>query len=166
MAHRHFEGKAHAMLYAKYRPVPPQELIQKIVNFIKEKYAGSMDFAIDVGCGSGQSTQFLAPYFTKVLGTDVSKAQIDEALGNNISKNVTFKVSPAETIPAEDSSLQLITASQAAHWFDLPKFYEEGKRALCPGGAMALYGYEFPKFQWKKDPSKNTKLYEALDNGR
>jgi ubiquinone/menaquinone biosynthesis C-methylase UbiE len=65
-------------------------------------------------------------------------------------------------IPAKDSSVQLITASQAAHWFNLPKFYAEGQRVLSPSGVLALYGYEFPKFRWNQDPEKNKVLDKLL----
>ena len=34
---------------------------------------------MDIGCGSGQSTFGLAPHFKKVLGLDISEAQIAEA---------------------------------------------------------------------------------------
>lgn len=37
MAHRYFEGKVHAQLYAMYRPLPPISLIQRMISFLKEK---------------------------------------------------------------------------------------------------------------------------------
>ncbi|XP_021963965.1 putative methyltransferase DDB_G0268948 isoform X2 [Folsomia candida] len=163
MAHRYFEGKVHAMLYAKYRTVPPSALIQRMISFLKEKYKGPLDLAYDVGCGSGQSTGFLAPYFKRVVGTDISASQIEQAENKSTDKNVTYIVSPAENIPEKDKTVQMISVSQAAHWFDLPKFYDEGKRVLTPGGVCCLYGYEFPRFRWDKDPSLNSSLDEALD---
>jgi len=153
----------HAALYAKYRPVPPPALIQRIVSFLKERYDGPLDMAYDVGCGSGQSTQFLAPYFKNLVGTDISPEMITQAQGKASHDNITYKVCPAETIPEPDGTVQLISASQAAHWFDLPKFYDEGKRTLCKNGVMCLYGYEFPRFRWASDPSVNSALDQALD---
>lgn len=48
--------------------------------------------AVDVGCGSGQGTVLLAPYFTKVVGTDVSPAQLEMALTNNKNPpNVSYR---------------------------------------------------------------------------
>jgi ubiquinone/menaquinone biosynthesis C-methylase UbiE len=32
-----------------------------------------------VGCGSGQSTRLISPYFKRVIGTDVSESQVEEA---------------------------------------------------------------------------------------
>jgi ubiquinone/menaquinone biosynthesis C-methylase UbiE len=61
-----------------------------------------------------------------------------------IVRNWCFSVGCAEKIACPDSSVQLITAAQACHWFDLPKFYAEADRVLVPGGILALYGYRLP----------------------
>jgi len=37
-----------------------------------------------------------------------------------------------------------------------------GKRVLCTGGALCMYGYELPKFRSIQDPSKNSWLDAAL----
>lgn len=47
--------------------------------------------ALDVGCGSGQGTVFLAPYFTTVIGLDVSPAQLELAQANSRPPNVFYK---------------------------------------------------------------------------
>ncbi|XP_042229770.1 putative methyltransferase DDB_G0268948 isoform X1 [Homarus americanus] len=145
MANRFFEGAVHAASYAKFRPQPPASLIDRVLTFLKEKYQGPFTAAIDVGCGSGQSTHILSPHFTSVTGLDISQAQITEATKLGTGTNVFFKVSGAEKLPFSECSLQLVTAGQACHWFDLPKFYEEVDRILVPGGVLALYGYAFPQ---------------------
>lgn len=45
---------------------------------------------VDVGCGSGQNTLLLAKYFEKVVGTDVSEAQIEEAKRAAHPVNVSY----------------------------------------------------------------------------
>lgn len=145
MANRFFEGAAHAAAYAKFRPQTPASVVDRICSFLKEKYEGSLRAAADVGCGSGQSTQILSPHFTSVTGLDVSPAQTSEAIKLNTKPNVSFVTSSAEKLPFSNNSLQLITAGQACHWFDLPVFYKEVDRVLVPGGVLALYGYLFPQ---------------------
>ncbi|KAK8719162.1 hypothetical protein OTU49_014210 [Cherax quadricarinatus] len=132
MANRFFEGAAHAAAYAKFRPQTPASVVDRICSFLKEKYEGSLRAAADVGCGSGQSTQILSPHFTSVTGLDVSPAQTSEAIKLNTKPNVSFVTSSAEKLPFSNNSLQLITASQACHWFDLPVFYKEVDRVLVP----------------------------------
>lgn len=46
--------------------------------------------AVDVGCGSGQSTQMLAKWFEKVIGTDISEAQIEEAKRAAHASNISY----------------------------------------------------------------------------
>ncbi|XP_050733654.1 putative methyltransferase DDB_G0268948 isoform X5 [Eriocheir sinensis] len=55
------------------------------------------------------------------------------------------RVSGAESLPFPDNSLQLVTAGQACHWFDMPKFLKEVDRVLVPGGVVALYCYLLPR---------------------
>ena len=44
-----------------------------------------------MGCGSGQVTDMLSPYFTNVIGIDISEAQIEEANRTNGTSNVIFR---------------------------------------------------------------------------
>ena len=60
MAKRHFEGEQHAKEYAKFRPSPPDSLIKYVISKTKKN-----DLALDIGCGSGQMTKLLAPFFKK-----------------------------------------------------------------------------------------------------
>ena len=46
--------------------------------------------AVDVGCGTGQSTRILSPFFRRVLGLDVSQAQIENARKESVD-NVEFQ---------------------------------------------------------------------------
>ena len=50
----------------------------------------SRHLAIDVGCGTGISTKLMAKYFDRIIGVDVSEAQISEAINNNQYDNVEF----------------------------------------------------------------------------
>ncbi|XP_057369591.1 putative methyltransferase DDB_G0268948 [Daphnia carinata] len=160
MAQRYFEGVAHANLYAKFRPSPPQNLGNEIIGYLKKKYTGDLNLCLDVGCGNGQSSNIFSPYFQKVIATDASPAQVEVANSMNHPTNITFVVGVAEQLPVKDGSAQIVTASQACHWFDLASFFKETKRVLCPGGIVALSGYTFPKFL---HPTKADDLEKAFD---
>ena len=60
MAKRYFEGDLHSKEYAKFRPSPPDDLIKYVISKTKKN-----DLALDIGCGSGQMTKLLAPFFKK-----------------------------------------------------------------------------------------------------
>jgi len=94
--------------------------------------------AVDVGCGNGQLTQLLASHFDTVVGLDPSADQIANAIPG---KRIAYQRAPAEQLPLPDGSASLITAAQAAHWFNLPSFYQEARRAAAPNGVLALISY-------------------------
>ncbi|KAL7369569.1 hypothetical protein ABVT39_002192 [Epinephelus coioides] len=85
-----FEGKDHAAAYLQYR-VAPLELISRIMGYMEKKTTNQFNLAVDVGCGSGQGTVLLAPYFTSVVGTDISPAQLEMAKAQSNPRNVSYK---------------------------------------------------------------------------
>lgn len=141
MAHRLFEGKKHAASYWKYRVSPSAELIEKILTFLEKKKGLPFELAVDVGCGSGQGTVLLANHFPTVVGTDISPAQLEVAMEHSTAQNITYRQCPAENLPIGDSSVDLLTAMSAFHWFDRPHFLEEANRILKPRGCLALLNY-------------------------
>lgn len=122
-------GKA----YARYRPDYPDALARFLADA-----APDTRLALDVGCGSGQFTRQLGDHFDAVIGSDPSADQIAHALPH---PNVRYSVGPAERLDADQDSAGLITAAQAAHWFDLPRFYAEVRRVAAPGAVIALVSY-------------------------
>ncbi|NXK50094.1 TMT1 methyltransferase, partial [Chauna torquata] len=141
MATQMFEGREHAAVYQKYRFAPGKELQQAILAYLQEKGASPTKLAVDVGCGSGQGTRFLAQHFRKVVGTDISQAQIQEAKATPSPPNVSYLVCPAEELPFEDASVDLLASFTAAHWFDIEKFMREANRIVRPGGCVAISTY-------------------------
>jgi SAM-dependent methyltransferase len=47
---------------------------------------------IDVGCGNGTQTRFLANHFTQVIGTEIAPAAVDLAEKTNGAANITYRV--------------------------------------------------------------------------
>ncbi|KAM6893939.1 putative methyltransferase [Xenentodon cancila] len=140
MAVRLFEGKDHATSYLQYR-VAPCELIGKIIAYMDQRTAEQNKLAVDVGCGSGQGTVLLAPHFSRVVGTDISPAQLEMASANGNLPNVSYRQCPAEELPFASGEVDLVTAMSAAHWFDRQRFLQEADRVLRPGGCLALVNY-------------------------
>lgn len=119
--------------YARFRPEYPRQLAAFLASV-----APDSELAVDVGCGNGQLTHLLAPYFSHVAGLDPSADQIANAIPN---ERIDYRCAPAEQLPVEDSSASLVTAAQAAHWFDLPAFYSEVRRIGRPNAVVALISY-------------------------
>ena len=70
-----FSGNKHAQLNANFRPRYPQSLRDAIFKYLRSG-GGGWQLAVDVGCGNGQGTLELAADFDRVIGSDVSEAQI------------------------------------------------------------------------------------------
>ncbi|XP_078507142.1 putative methyltransferase DDB_G0268948 [Lissotriton helveticus] len=154
MACRFFETKEHAALYQKYTIREPEEVISLTLSYLEKKKGKPFELAVDVGCGTGQSTRLLASHFQKVVGIDISEAQIQEAKNAGVLPNMSYIVAPAEKIPFEDGSVDLITASVAAHWFEVEEFIRETDRVLKPSECLALSSL-YPHFDLHyKDCSK------------
>lgn len=119
--------------YARFRPEYPPELAAFLA-----AAAPARGLAVDAGCGNGQLTLLLAPCFERVVGIDPSADQIANAARD---PRIDYRCAPAERMPIADASADLVTAAQAAHWFDLPAFYREVQRIGRPGAVLALISY-------------------------
>ena len=74
-----FQSIRGALAYSLHRPNYPDKLIDLACLNLR-----SYEMALDVACGSGQLTNALSKRFSKVIGIDRSKAQLEKALkGNN-----------------------------------------------------------------------------------
>jgi ubiquinone/menaquinone biosynthesis C-methylase UbiE len=122
-----------AASYAKYRPQYPEALFNYILDFVKEK-----NTAWDCGTGNGQSAAALCKYFNTVFATDISQKQIDNAYQAN---NILYSLQAAEQTDLADKSIDLITVSQALHWFNFQQFYTEVNRVAKPGAVIAVWTY-------------------------
>jgi SAM-dependent methyltransferase len=127
----HFSG--HAALYADCRPSYPPALAEALAGI-----SPARELALDCGCGSGQLSVLLADHFEHVEATDASAPQIGQAIAH---PRVIYRVAPAEISGLGDARCDLVVAAQAAHWFDLPRYWAEVARVLKPGGLAALVGY-------------------------
>lgn len=133
--------------YDSARPSYPDQFYDTVVDFHK-KTGNPTNLAIDVGCGTGFVAFKLTKYFDQVIGTDISKAMVDQCNLANSDKKVRFLVAPGEKSPAEvaEASVDLITAAECCHWMDHPAFFTECARILKPGATLAYWFYLDPVF--------------------
>jgi SAM-dependent methyltransferase len=127
----HFSAKAAD--YTRYRPVYPPALFSWLAGLTDRH-----DLAWDCGCGSGQAATGLAPYFSRVIGTDPSRQQIENAVPH---ERIRYAVAPAEESGLDAASVDLVVVAQALHWFDFERFYSEVRRVVRPGGVLAAVSY-------------------------
>lgn len=139
MTHQLYEDISFSNIYVKYRPSYSVKLFETIISYCEEGGTGR-GLAVDLGCGSGQATSQLSRFFKKVIGVDISQAQIANA--PQIYPNVSYMVGAAEDLEfLEDGSVDLVTIATALHWMDTDKLYGTIKRILKPDGVFAVWGY-------------------------
>ena len=127
----HFQSEGEA--YARWRPSYPPALAAALAERAPDRV-----LAVDVGCGTGQLTVQLAEHFEQVAGLDVSASQIGAAPAR---ENVRYHVGPAEDLSGLPERASLIVAAQAAHWFDLRRFYQSVRAVARPQAVVALVSY-------------------------
>ena len=110
---------------------------------------------LDLGAGTGLFTQSLLARGWEVLAVEpeaAMRAACDARLG--ALPGYRSAAGQAEALPAPAASVDLITAAQAFHWFDVGPARREFDRVLRPGGRVALV--------WN-DRVAETDLNRALD---
>lgn len=129
----------HAADYAKFRPRYPRELFEYLGSI-----APSRHLAWDCGTGNGQAAVGLASVFDRVIATDASEKQIANA---QPQERVEYGVAKAENSGLESATVDLVTVTQALHWFELDRFYAEAKRVLTLNGVLAASAYLFAQIE-------------------
>lgn len=88
---------------------------------------------LDLGCGTGEGTLFLAREFpqARIRGVDLSERMVRTAqakVGLDPEGRVAFRVADAAELPFGDDSFDLVAQ------VNLPPFFAETARVLRPGG--------------------------------
>ncbi len=134
----YFAHASAAMRYASSRPYFHPVVIERIKAHLKlEQPLGN---ALDVACGTGQSSVALKAICENVTGVDVSNEMLEFAREN---PGIAFLESGAESLPFEDSSFDLLTVSNAFHWFERSRFLREAYRVLKPKAWLIVYYNEW-----------------------
>ena len=122
--------------YQRYRPSYPIELVQSLASLCPNRR-----LALDVGCGTGQLSQFIADYFDLVIATDVSVSQLQNAQPRS---NIKYLCETAEAMSLKSGQADVIVSAQAAHWFQLDRFYSEVRRVAAKDAVLVLVSYGVP----------------------
>ena len=94
----------------------------------------------DLGCGTGQLSEALAPVVKQVIAVDESGAMLNAAKRRLSSfDNVEVRGGSVEQLPLEDGELDVALMFMVTHFVIEPaKALAETKRALRPGGRLVM----------------------------
>jgi ubiquinone/menaquinone biosynthesis C-methylase UbiE len=99
---------------------------------------------LDVGCGTGRYTRLLRgvlPAGSRLAAADVSAAMLAQlrAGQDSLTAPVAPLLAAAEALPLRAASLDVLTAFNCVHHFDLGRFLAAAAAVLLPGGQLFIY---------------------------
>jgi SAM-dependent methyltransferase len=99
---------------------------------------------LDIGCGTGRYSRLLRgllPDGSLLVASDVSAAMLAQFKAGNggSALGVVPLLSTAEELPLRNASLDLVTAFNCVHHFDLGRFLTAVARVLQPDGQLFIY---------------------------
>ncbi len=151
---------SYAGAYDRVRQHPPAVLAEVISQWA----AVTRPAVVDVGTGSGLSLPVWSGRARQVTGVEPSGPMraIAQQRAASLPDQDNFSVVDGRAedtgLPAE--SADIVTASQAMHWFDPDRALPEFARLLRPGGVLAAYDCDWPPcVDWETDAA-----YVAFDD--
>ncbi|MEN6319829.1 MAG: class I SAM-dependent methyltransferase [Syntrophaceae bacterium] len=125
--------------FSKWSVTRNKEYLQRYFTFCGMT---SEDSLLDVACGSGEFSLFVAPYIQCAVGFDIADRMIElarnSALENNIT-NVTFLCHDVLDIPADDNYFSIVVCKSALHHIhDYEKLIGEMIRCCKSGGRISI----------------------------
>ena len=115
-----------------------RDLDQKVT---RETFTGQhFESILELGCGTGKNTAFLAQIGKHVHALDFSQGMIEKAKEKVTAQNVRFSMADlAKCWPCEDVTYDLITCNLVLeHIEDLSHIFSEAARTLHPNGKFFI----------------------------
>jgi SAM-dependent methyltransferase len=134
----YFSPKSAAERYAKGRPAFHHLIVDRIKEILS--LTEPLARALDVGCGTGLSTVALTDIAREIVGADISPEMLSFA---RKEEGISYVVCAGERLALASGAFDLITVSQALHWFERDAFLREARRVLRAGGWLVAYDNYF-----------------------
>jgi SAM-dependent methyltransferase len=96
---------------------------------------------LDLGCGIAYFSAWLARRGARVVGVDVTPAQLETARRMQAESGLEFRLleASAEAVPLEDASFDLVLSEYGASiWCEPSAWIPEAARLLRPGGRLVF----------------------------
>ncbi|ANE42983.1 class I SAM-dependent methyltransferase [Deinococcus puniceus] len=135
-----FQSADGAKRYAAGRPYLHPLFMERLTPWLSEEARGKGGVGADIACGTGLSSVALAEVVNQVWAFDLSSSMLAEAAEH---ARIKYAQAPAEELPLDANSVDVITVAQGIHWFDRPAFFAEARRILRRGGVLCVYDMFF-----------------------
>lgn len=94
---------------------------------------------LDIASGEGYGSAILASKANYVIGVDISEEAVNHARSKYQNTNIEFRVGPADSIPVESSSIDVVVSFETIEHHDKhEEMMSEIKRVLKPDGILIM----------------------------
>ena len=150
-----------ADIYDEGRPHLPGKAIEILKRYLNNE----IEVIVDIGCGTGNSTEICTDYANKVIGIEPSEDMLKKAREKENSK-LTFLKGYGNNTGLESNIADIVICSQAFHWMEPDSTIKEVSRILKKGGIFAVIDADtFPVIDLRieKENSDIQDIIEILD---
>src|SRR2546421_12578588 len=139
-----------------------EEVREAVLNAV---HVNPLDTVLDVGAGTGFLTEAAAKVASKVIALDFSREMSEEAIAKMGSGNVEFRIGNAESMPFQDSSIEVVIGNMVLHHCPHPEIaISEMSRVLKPGGRIAISDLQEHGYEWLQKEHADLWLGFKMEN--
>lgn len=129
----------YADTYDEGRPKLPSKAIEILKTYLKN----NIETIVDIGCGTGLSTEVCTLFADEVIGIEPSTDMLNKAKSKENEK-MRFIQGFGNNTGLEDESADIVICSQAFHWMEPESTLKEIFRILKKGGIFAAIDADYP----------------------
>ena len=139
--------------YAAYRPPIHEIILNRSLTLTDNRGTG-----LDIGCGTGQSSQALKKYCRLVLGIDPSETMLGKA---ERFDGVVYAIATAEQIPVVDNLVDIVTLAGSLNYIERNGLINELKRVCRQDAKIVVYDFEIDlsSIERQLEIERHDKLY-------
>jgi len=119
------------------RPVPRE--VTSDLSMLERLVPPAGKDLVDIGCGGGALVRALAGRGARVVGVEISAAQLAPALASDGDSGAQYRIGSAQALPLTDASVDVAVFMRTLHHVppaELTGALAEARRVLRPGGAV------------------------------
>lgn len=128
--------------YSAYRPPLHSIILGRALRQNRERQMG-----LDIGCGTGRSTQVLANFCNHVIGLEPSKSML---LKTEKHEKVNYVSSPGEQIPIATKSVDVVTLAGSLNYIERNPLVNELVRICCTDAEIVIYDFKVDLIDFEK----------------
>ncbi len=145
-------------LYDSVRPRPPKKICPMILGIINRQ---SADTVVDLGCGTGLSTEIWGGFAKRLIGIEPNDDMIASARAKKGCAEFINSSSYETGLP--EGTADIVCCSQSFHWMEPVSTLKEVNRILKDDGLFAVWDCTWPVAVSVNSEIAYEALFDAVD---